>query len=107
MLGTLGRLFVHSSCSTLSFGALRLERRDSAPGLFSEVPTVLTAVVIGCDPLFGGTGGFEDECRRWWDPEVRDGATMGGVAGRDDSEGDLQLRATRRRELLSIWMCEC
>lgn len=76
MLGTLGRVRVHSaeicsSCFSISFFSvfvtLRLERRASAAGRLSErgAPTCLTEAV-GMDgaPLLGGTGGLEEECLR-------------------------------------------
>jgi len=75
VLGTLGRFIVFWFCptcllSTFSRAIFLFDNRDSTPGLLSEAsfalgPTVLTeeAVNVG-DPLFGGTGGLEDECRR-------------------------------------------
>jgi len=72
-LGTKGSLDVQSSCescfaSTLSLEGLFFDKRDSAPGRFVSdlgAPTCLTeAVGMAEEPLLGGTGGFEEECRR-------------------------------------------
>jgi hypothetical protein len=60
------------TCSILSRGILRFDKRDSAPGLFSleatldlGVPTVFTdALGTFAGPSLGGIGGLEDDCRR-------------------------------------------
>ena len=64
VLGTEGRCLVHSSASGLSFETFLLEGLGVAAGRFSAVPTVFTDALMDDDPLFGGTGGFEDEWRR-------------------------------------------
>jgi hypothetical protein len=70
-LGTLGIFEVQSFCAVtlvLSLATLLLDKRDSVPGRFVSVlgaPTCLTeaAGMVG-EPLFGGTGGLDEECRR-------------------------------------------
>jgi len=109
-LGTLGSFDVQSSCrccfpSTRSFATFRLDRRDSPPGFFPSdrgAPTCLTDEAgIADEPLLGGTGGFEEECRRWWACEVME--PIDGVAGRDGTgEPFVQVRATRRSDELNI-----
>lgn len=83
-----------------------MERRDSAPGLFVSdlgVPTCFTdAADIADEPLLGGTGGFEEECRRRWALEVNDAATEGVVGRLETAEALEQLRATRRSEVLNM-----
>ena len=101
MLGTLGRFIANLSlllaaCSLLSRGIFRLDNRDSAPGLFSPVPsfdlgvpTVFTegfATFVG--PSFGGIGGLEDDWRRWCDREEKE-AAIDGVEGRDIDRGEV------------------
>lgn len=99
MLGTLGRLTVHSSlpsspCSFLSRGIFRLDNRDSAPDRFPlvpsldfGVPTVFTdGFVTLVGPSLGGAGGLEDDCRRWCDCEDNE-AAIDGVVGRETEGG--------------------
>lgn len=72
-LGTEGSLDVQSSCdscfaSTFSLEGLFFDKRDSAPGRFVSAlgaPTCFTeAAGMDGEPLLGGTGGLEEECRR-------------------------------------------
>jgi hypothetical protein len=109
-LGTAGSFDVQlswSSCfaSTLSLEDLFFDRRDSAPGRFDSVrgaPTCFTEVAgIGEEPLLGGMGGLEEECRRWCELEVNDAIV--GVPGLEGMGVPLpQLRATRRSDVLNI-----
>lgn len=55
------------------------------------------------DPLLGGTGGLEEECRLWWAYDVKEATA--GVVERVVAVGEEvveQVRATRRREWFSI-----
>jgi hypothetical protein len=113
-LGTEGNLEVQSSCWDSCFGSnlsldevLFFDRRDSAPTLFESdlgAPTCLTeAAGMAEEPLLGGCGGLDDECRRWCACELKLAAAE-GVVGREGT-GEVHeqvLRATRRREVLNI-----
>jgi len=104
------RLSASCLLSIFSRGIFLFDNRDSAPALFSETsfalgpPTVLTEEGgIAGDPLFGGTGGLEEECRRWWECDVKEAVIEVGVPGLDGIDGALgQERATRRRDELNI-----
>ena len=60
------------SCGSCSFTSdlvtLRFDKRASLAGFLLSVlglPTCLTAEAgMADEPLFGGTGGFDEECRR-------------------------------------------
>lgn len=71
-LGTLGRVVVQlwywesAFASALSFATLRLDNlKSAAPRLESAAgdATCLTALGMVGEPLLGGTGGLEEECR--------------------------------------------
>lgn len=88
MLGTLGRCVVQLSCWASSTGsalaAFRFDKRDSETGFFSalEAPTCLTELAgIVEEPLLGGIGGFDEDCRRWWARDVK--GAIEDDAGRD------------------------
>ena len=99
-----------SLLSAASFPFL-LANLDSAPALFIAASfdpffIVLTlpsdAESTPFEPSLGGTGGFEEECRRWW-PGVGvkrgDEAAIEGDDEREETvQDDGQLRATRRSE---------
>lgn len=68
VLGTLGNIDVQFSSVASAFAAAFLDERSA--GFFRSVfasdlgVTCLTPSGIVGEPLFGGTGGFEEECRR-------------------------------------------
>lgn len=69
------------------------------------VPTVFTegfATLVG--PSFGGTGGFEDDCRRWCDREEKE-AAVDGVEGQEMECGEGRERTAPRREDVIIPVC--
>jgi hypothetical protein len=90
---------------SLSPSASRLAFVFFVPDL---VVTCLTAAGIAGEPLLGGTGGFEDECLRWW---TRDEQRMGllvGMAGVDLAArrtDELNMAATLLRSNCSRVSC--